>query len=483
MDPRLAGTLIDSLPIGLALLSADRVSEPNAAWCRITGHSTEGAPAHELTDRWRIEDQTLWHRTLADPGNLPKELVVGVDPENDEPTRWWRVGIVPLPGTESLALSVFDITAEVQLQRRLATAAHTAGEATRAKSEFLARVSHELRSPLQGVLGFVQLIRLHPGDPDTPRYLELAEEAGLQMVRLIDELREITSIEEGHVDLSVGAVNLCDVVADVVMMHETAAASRRVTIRTVGLETPAVLASDRRRLHQILANLVSNGIKYNAEGGDLTIDVAREGPHITVSVHDTGPGLSAAQLERMYTPFDRLGAEGSDIDGTGIGLVVARQLTEALGGSLSVHSEVGVGSTFTLHMQCPVPHAVDQPLSMLCVDDNHASRTVIEAAFSGWERLRLRTAGTAEAGLALAAQERPDLLLIDIHLPDGDGCELIPEFRAMTDRPLHVVVMSADTAPETLARVQAAGVDRFFPKPLKLTELIGYVSSTFSEQQ
>lgn len=482
MDPWLAGAVIDGLPIGLALLAGDRISEPNAAWRQITGDRTEDTPAAELIARWRPEDQTLWYRTLADLGDAPVTLTVGADPEGDEPQHWWRLWVTPVAGTEAIALSLIDVTEETLLQRRLTAVAHAAGEASRAKSEFLARVSHELRSPLQGVLGFVQLIRLHPGDPDTPRYLELAEEAGLQMVRLIDELREITSIEEGHVDLSVGAVNLCDVVADVVMMHETAAASRQITLRTVGLETPAVLASDRRRLHQILANLVSNGIKYNSDGGDVTIEVVRDGHRITVAVRDTGPGLSAAQLERMYTPFDRLGAEGGDVEGTGIGLVVARQLAEALGGSLSVQSEVGVGSAFTLHMQCPVPHAVDRPLSMLCVDDNHASRTVIEAAFSGWERLRLRTAGTAEAGLALAAQERPDLLLIDIHLPDGDGCELIPEFRAMADRPLHVVVMSADTAPETLARVQAAGVERFFPKPLKLTELIGYVSSTFSEQ-
>jgi signal transduction histidine kinase/ActR/RegA family two-component response regulator len=463
----------------------------NPAWVRITGILGDHDPTdlHPLRSHLIAEELTEWISAVT---NLKVAMsctsTIGVKPDLTaaEPPSWWRLTATPLQlaeGGECLAVTLADVTEEIRLQHQLAEAAHLAGEANRSKTEFLSRVSHELRTPLQGVLGFVQLIQLNPRDPDTPRYLELAIQAGEEMVQLISELQEITRIEEGHVDLSLGAVNLSAVIEDVVMMFETEAAARGITLRTEGLQVPTVLASDRRRIHQILANLVSNAIKYNSEGGELGIRVDRDGPRISVSVSDTGPGLSEEQLTRMFTPFDRLGAETSEVAGHGIGLVVARQLAEALGGRLSVDSTVGAGTRFSLHLQCPVPHSVDRPISMLCVDDNFASRAVIEAAFSGWEGLQLRTAGTAEAALALAAIERPDIVLIDIHLPDGNGCDLIPDLRAMIDpgRRLYVALFSADTSAETMARVAAAGVDKFFPKPLRLNEVIRFVSSAVRE--
>jgi signal transduction histidine kinase/CheY-like chemotaxis protein len=483
--------IFDRFPTGLAISDREftRLDQWNAAWAQITGFvdQTDLCDLRDLRAYFGAEDLTQWLKALADlssPEPVSQTLMIvspAVTPAAEP--HWWKISaalIDPEDPQSALALTLIDATDEIRLQNHLTEAAHVAGEANRTKTEFLSRVSHELRTPLQGVLGFVQLIQLNPRDPDTPRYLELASQAGEQMVQLISELQEITRIEEGHVDLSLGAVNLSAVIADVVMMFETEAWNRSVTLRTEGLDTPAVLASDRRRIHQILANLVSNGIKYNSEGGELTISLRRTGPQISVTVADTGPGLNEDQLQRIFTPFDRLGAEATDVEGTGIGLVVARQLAEALGGHLSVDSILGEGSRFTLQMECPMPHAVDRPISMLCVDDNFASRTVIEAAFSNWDGLRLRTAGTAKAALAMAAVERPDLLLLDIHLPDRDGCDLIPEFRAMTDpgKRLHVAVMSADTSPETMTRVAASGVDRFFPKPLKLNELIRYVTAT-----
>jgi signal transduction histidine kinase/CheY-like chemotaxis protein len=460
----------------------------NPAWEQIT--AVVGASDHADLDLLHThvtpEELSEWlHHisNLRDGQTITHTIGIWPNLSDEEPHHWWRLTATPLnqAGTDgTLLVTLVDVTEEIRLQHQLAEAAHIAGEANRTKTEFLSRVSHELRTPLQGVLGFVQLIQLNPRDPDTPRYLELAVQAGEQMVRLISELQEITRIEEGHVDLSMGAVNLSAVIEDVMMMFETEAAARGITLRTEGLQVPAVLASDRRRVHQILANLVSNAIKYNSEGGELGIRVDLDGPRITVSVSDTGRGLSEDQLTRMFTPFDRLGAETSEVTGHGIGLVVARQLAEALGGRLSVESTLGVGTKFSLHLQSPVPHSVDRPISMLCVDDNFASRAVIEAAFSNWDGLHLRTAGTAEAALALAAIERPDLVLIDIHLPDRNGCDLIPEFRAMMDpgRRLHVALFSADTSDETMARVAASGADHFFPKPLRLNEVIRFVSST-----
>ncbi len=462
----------------------------NQAWAQLVTPFTEGNPADLSILRAKIDPEDLSDLTevlrnlrAEAPTSLTLKVVLAAE---QEPC-WWKINAAVLHPTvpdSPVILNLVDTTEEIRLQNDLTEAAHRAGEANRSKTEFLSRVSHELRTPLQGVLGFVQLIQLHPKDPDTPRYLELASQAGEEMVQLISELQEITRIEEGHVDLSVGAVNLSAVIADVIMMFETDIAAREITLRTEGLEIPAVLASDRRRIQQILTNLVSNAIKYNSDRGELTIAVDRDGPRIALSVADTGPGLTENQLSRMFTPFDRLGAEHTEVSGTGIGLVVARQLAEALGGELSVKSAPDQGTCFTLHMECPVPHAVNRPISMLCVDDNFASRTVIEAAFSNWEGLRLRTAGTAEAALALAAVERPDFLLVDIHLPDRNGCDLIPEFRAMTEpgKKLHVAVFSADTSTETMSRVRTSGADRFFPKPLRLNELIRYVTSTVTDE-
>jgi signal transduction histidine kinase/CheY-like chemotaxis protein len=485
--------MITFAPYGMGVTDRNfsRLTTWNPAWERVIGviGTTDPADLCLLYPYFDADELGEW---LGEISNLPagqtltRTLGMKTEPGATEPHHWWRLTATPQKpsaGDSALLVTLMDVTEEIRLQHQLIEAAHQAGEANRKKTEFLSRVSHELRTPLQGVLGFVQLIQLNPRDPDTPRYLELAVQAGEQMVALISELQELTRIEEGHVDLLMGAVNLSAVIEDVVMMFGTEASARGITLRSEGLQIPVVLASDRRRVHQILANLVSNAIKYNCESGEVDLRVDREGPQITVTVRDNGPGLDEEQLTRMFTPFDRLGAETSEIAGHGIGLVVAQQLAEALGGRLSVESTLGVGTSFRLHLQCPVPHSVERPISMLCVDDNFASRAVIEAAFTGWEGLQLRTAGTAEAALALAGIERPDLVLIDVHLPDRNGCDLIAEFRAMMDpgRRLYAALFSADTSAETMERVAASGADRFFPKPLRLNELIRFVSSAVKD--
>lgn len=485
-------------PIAVCDRELTRLIECNPAWVQMMHALGETAPGdlaphidalHRLVDPEDLTD--LIAAATALRGEDTVTVTVSAQPfaprsTGSDSSTWWKASIaLAQPDLEDgpVIVTLYEVTEEIRLQHHLTEVARAAGEANRAKTEFLSRVSHELRTPLQGVLGFVQLIQLRPDDPDTPRYLELAAQAGEQMVQLIAELQEVTRIEEGHIDLSVGAVNLSAVIADVLMMFETEISERGIRVATEGLDAPTVLASDRRRLHQILANLVSNAIKYNVEGGELRVTIRRDGQHITVDVADTGRGLSEEQLSRMFTPFDRLGAESSEVAGTGIGLVVARQLTEALGARLSVTSALGEGTCFTLHMECPVTHSTQRPISMLCVDDNQALRTVIEATFAHWEGLRLRTAGTAKAALALAAVERPDLILLDVHLPDRNGCDLIPEFRAMADpaRRLHVAVFSADSSPETMSAVARSGADQFFPKPLNLRELIGYVAAAVTE--
>ena len=224
------------------------------------------------------------------------------------------------------------------------------------KSTFLSRMSHELRTPLNAILGFGQLLELEASDEATAEAVGQILAAGRHLVDLVDELLDIGRIEAGELHLEVEALPVADLGAEVLAMMQPLAQARSLAVhdRTAGVRT-SVLA-DRSRLRQVLVNLVSNAVKYNRAGGEVELSVSRSPDAVRLAVRDTGGGMSAEEVERLFTPFERLSAPSSGVSGTGLGLVVARQLVVAMGGQLEVDSRVGVGTTFTVALpEAPSP--------------------------------------------------------------------------------------------------------------------------------
>jgi PAS domain S-box-containing protein len=245
-----------------------------------------------------------------------------------------------------------------------------AERASQAKSSFLARVSHELRTPLNGILGFSKLMLMDARQPlsaDHLRKVGYINEAGQALLRLINEVMDISRIETGHIALDLSVLPLQEVVQEAVRMVEPMAAQRGVHVRVEGEVQPLVRA-DAHRLTQILINLLSNAIKYGPEGGRVTVTVAQsDDGHASVDVADQGPGLTAEQQAQLFQPFNRLGAERSTVEGTGLGLIIAKGLVELMAGRLALRSEPGQGCHFAVHLSQGFPADGTKPLDVVQV--------------------------------------------------------------------------------------------------------------------
>jgi signal transduction histidine kinase/CheY-like chemotaxis protein len=385
----------------------------------------------------------------------------------------------------------------------LITARDQAVRATQAKNSFLSSTSHELRTPLNSILGFTQLLELSDlGEEDSDSVQRILV-AGRHLLALINELIDIARIESGELSLSLEPVAIGPLIEDAAQLMAPLAADRSVPIQC-SCDRPGLAAhADRQRFSQILVNLVSNAVKYNKIGGMITITCGEIGEdQASVTVSDTGRGMSAYDLERIFTPFERLGAEQTGIEGTGIGLPLAKALAEAMQGRLTATSSPDEGSQFTITLPRapdietaettssptldtestdsestePLPHLRSarsgEELLVLYVEDNPANVEVVARYLRSNPGLRLASCSTGREGLDYAAAHHPDLLLLDLHLQDGHGEQALAELksnRVTADIP--VVVLSADASPGMIRRLLADGALAYLTKPLDLGDL------------
>ncbi len=398
-----------------------------------------------------------------------------------------------LAGALARAKGLLDSRAAL-LDRRadeLTAARDEAVRATQAKNAFLSNTSHELRTPLNAVLGFTQLLQLSDLGHDDRESVERILSAGRHLLALINELIDIARIESGGFSLSVEPVAVQLLVEETCQLMAPLAAERSITVGQYCPEPGLAVRADRQRLGQILLNLVNNAIKYNRHGGEVSVTCRADGPdRVTVMVTDTGPGISAANLERIFVPFERLGAEQTGIEGTGIGLPLALALALAMGGQLTAASTVGEGSCFTVTLPrapdtIPVhdDHAVPVPraapagrggvaVRVLYIEDNPANIEVVSRFVKSRPAVRLQSARTGRAGLERASREVPDLVLLDLHLPDLGGCEVLKRLKAEpATAGIPVAVLSAEAAPAVIRDLRDGGVIAYLTKPLDLTEL------------
>jgi PAS domain S-box-containing protein len=400
-------------------------------------------------------------------------------------------------------LHLVDVTDRKTEEDRRRRQAEEVERANRAKTEFLSRMSHELRTPLNAVLGFGQLL----ADADLPDEDERAVEqilyAGRHLLGLINEVLDITRVESGTLDLRLEPVMVADVIGEAVQLVRPEAARMGVTMTVADDDGQARLVrSDRRRVVQVLLNLLSNAIKYNRPGGVVVISSGPGPSGVRIAVADSGRGIAASSLPRLFEPFDRLGIEQEGIEGTGIGLALAQGLVHEMGGTITVESEAGVGSTFTVELPAadvvPAAPGVDlgdqrspaatggddrPPVTIVNIEDNPANQQLIESILRKRSGVELWTAPDAGTGLELVRRHRPDLVILDLHLPDLSGAEVLRRLRAEPSGPPPVVaVCSADANPAQIQHLLRLGADHYLTKPFDIPTLLAIVDGAARRQ-
>ena len=388
---------------------------------------------------------------------------------------------------------VEDITEVLRLEAS-ERALHRAEAANRAKSDFLSRMSHELRTPLNAMIGFAQLLGLdrEPGlVPHQREWTQQIQRAGWHLLEMINETLDLARIESGAVQLKLVPLDLAPMVAACRALVAGQAAQRPVALHEqLSPLVPGVMG-DTTRLKQVLTNLLSNAIKYNRAGGSVQISSRPGAPgQIEIAITDTGLGMNEAQLQALFQPYNRLGREGSNIEGTGIGLVISKRLTELMGGTLAVSSREGVGSTFTLTLPAAVGAERSAPSYtesspapyqhrwVHYVEDNETNIEVMRGVLAQRSQVMLRTSMLGLDGLAAIRRDRPDLILLDMHLPDISGLELLRHLKqddSVADIP--VIVVSADATPGHMEQALTLGAQHYVTKPLDVAAFLALVDS------
>lgn len=388
----------------------------------------------------------------------------------------------------SLSGTVQDITARVEVEQALIAARDEADRANQTKSEFLSSMSHELRTPMNAILGFSQLMEYDATLPDEhhDNVREILK-AGHHLLELINEVLDLSKVESGHIDLSLEPVEVCLIVEDCLGLIATLADKRDIGISHLGLKG-AMVRADRTRLKQALLNLLANAIKYNREGGRVHLDVQAQGDdRLRIRVTDSGQGIAAGRLVELFQPFSRLGAEQSDIEGTGIGLAITRRIVEMMGGAVGVESEVGVGSTFWIelpletmadsaadrddaaHEAMPAKRVEGVQHVVLYIEDNPSNIKLVAQILGHRPHIRLLTAHTPELGLELARSRHPELILLDINMPGMDGYQVLEVLKADARlQAVPVIAVTANAMPRDIERGHAAGFSEYLTKPINV---------------
>jgi PAS domain S-box-containing protein len=444
--------------------------------------------ARSLADALRTRQISEFEETLRMPDGSPKHLLRRnlpiLDPAGEiERVIGYSVDITERKRTEE---ALRRATEDAERAREAAE------QANRAKSEFLSRMSHELRTPMNSILGFAQLLDRAQLAPEHRKGVGHILKAGRHLLQLINEVLEIARIESGRHSLSLEPVRADAVMQEALGLVRPLAAQRRVELDDgPWSDCDAYVHADRQRLAQVLLNLLSNAIKYNRPGGRvrLSCETLHASGRVAVRVEDTGRGIPENQVGQLFIPFARLGAERSDVEGTGLGLALSQRLTEAMGGTLQLERSGPEGSVFRLELELsedPIvreEHAHAPPMSLrddahaparlLYIEDNLANLSLVEAILEARPRWKALPALQGQIGVELAREHLPDLILLDLHLPDIPGEEVLRRLRSEpATASIPIVVITADATSSTIEQLREAGADAYLTKPLEVDEFL-----------
>jgi len=524
-NQQLLGSIFAGSPVAIALVR-DRDStlvDVNDEWTRLCGWTREQALGRtalqlglwpDLDARERLVGQ------LREQGRLQDVPLSFTRPDGRRVHFALHGARVPMGDEPHLLMYMVDETARelarVQLQlanarlearvaertAELARARDEAERASRSKSDFLSAMSHELRTPMNAILGFAQLLANEPAAALAPAqrgHVRQILRAGAHLLELINEVLDLARIEAGKLQVSLEPVDLAALLADCLALMQPVALEHGVQL--VATPPPGChchVQADRTRLRQVLLNLLANAVKYNREQGRVWVDCSADEQGVRIGVCDTGPGLSAAQQQRLFQAFERLGAEQAPIEGTGIGLALSRQLVGLMHGEIGVDSAVGRGSTFWVRLQRAAPAAAE-PLpaavapagsdagaeagaagrrKVLYIEDNPVNVVLMEAVLAQRPGLQMISAPLPGLGLDLARSEQPDLILMDIQLPGMDGYELLRRLRrAAATQQVPVIAISANAMPGDQRRGLAAGFVHYLTKPIDIAQVLAAIDA------
>lgn len=458
------------LPDGVTRCPADRLPLARA----IHGESTDGV---ELFVRSQERPEGFWLSHTARP--LKDEDGV------------LRGGVVILRDTTEQRLA----------REALHRAKEEAESANQAKSEFLSRMSHELRTPMNAILGFAQLLELDPLTPEQIDGTSRILKAGRHLLELINEILDISRIEAGRLNVEIEQVSALDPVQGAVELVRPLMAQRGIQlVWPEKVNRRWFFRADRQRLTQVFLNLLSNAVKYNREHGRVTIafDDSDEGK-LRIGIIDTGAGIAPENLQKLFVPFERLGADRTAIEGTGLGLALASRFMAAMGGSIGVESQVGVGTTFWVEMplqrlgeskhepleertvSTPLPADCPNIGKILYIEDNPSNLKLIESILARVPGFQLLSCATGGLGIELAKEHRPDLVLLDLQLPDMHGHEVLRRLRQQQEtKGTPVVVVSADATARTRQDLLSTGANNYLNKPIDIREFLDVVTGFFN---
>lgn len=391
-----------------------------------------------------------------------------------------------------------EVTERRTAQAALLAAKEEAERANMAKSLFLSNMSHELRTPMNAIMGFTQLLELELQEPHLD-YVQEISKASHHLLSLIDELLDLSRIEAGTVKLSLTSSNISAILKECLALVKPIADKQQVSI-IASCDPSFAVQADTLRLKQVLLNLISNAIKYNHQGGKVNVvcEPAQNG-HIRISVSDSGQGIPAEQLGELFKPFSRLGQEVRGIEGTGIGLVICQKLIHLMQGDIGCTSQVGQGSTFWLELpgihsgagphvpltiEAVPPSAATAPTRrLLYIEDLPSNISLMRSMLSSRKDLHLVDAPSGKLGLEYAQSAPPDLILLDLHLPDINGFKVLEHLRSMcATAHIPVIAVTANTPEDTVEHALSAGFDGFLGKPLKLTQLQELIDQLLARQ-
>jgi signal transduction histidine kinase/CheY-like chemotaxis protein len=395
-----------------------------------------------------------------------------------------------LIGTDNTAGKQIEME-RCESEAALHVAMETAEKANLAKSDFLSSMSHELRTPLGAILGFAQLLETSTPIPTDPQQRSIHQilKAGWYLLDLINEILDLSLVESGKLSLSMEPLGLESILLECQAMIEPMALEQDIQVSFPEFSTPCYIRADRIRMKQILINLLSNALKYNSEQGVVDVRFSMPVPgRVRICVADQGAGLSPLQITQLFQPFNRLGQERTDFEGTGIGLVMTKRLIELMDGKIGVESTVGKGSTFWVELDLAEKPAlkaasiVESPLLrqpsereylMLYVEDNPANLMLVEELIDRRADIRLISAMDGIMGLEMALQHQPDIILMDINLPGINGMRVLNILAAdpRTAR-IPVVALSANAMPRDIEKGLEAGFFRYLTKPILVNEFM-----------
>ncbi len=419
---------------------------------------------------------------------------------------WVSIAVQPVFDDHGLLRNYIAIESDVserkQAERQLYEAKTEAEEANLAKSVFLSRMSHELRTPLNAILGFAQLLELDELGEENHDFVERILKAGKHLLALINDVLDISKIESGGMTLSREPVDIREAAENVVRLIDPLAVNHDITVSIdPSLTEDMRVMGDLQRVNQVMVNLLSNAIKYNRAQGSVTIRAeVQPSQRLRLSIEDTGPGIAEDKLDRLFTPFDRLGAEQTSVEGSGIGLALTRQLLAAMDGTIDVISTVGKGSTFRIEL----PLASDQEDSMpvilstdpvtenesalrpsrtvLYIEDNSSNVALVEKVLERIGHIEFLVAMQGQEGLDLINEHEPDLILLDLHLPVMGGEEVLDRIRQNPSLDsVPVIIVSADASPGQPEHLLQKGANNYITKPFDVRELMELVRS-YTEQ-